>query len=320
MPQVRKGKRLGLALSENRGKALQTMAAEMFLASIGVSVLPRSWTTAAAEAAESDTTGTPIPSSLPFRSSPSVTSSAIASPSEAAGISSSGSANGKSKENQKAEKEEGERRDAVALRMRKYAVVNTSPKFATHSEEPSVGLTRWELGADPDDITWRPGQDLEAEAAIQRKREKIEKRRRRAERLSQRILGLSAGGEDSLLGSSSQPGTGPPSSSQPVIISTSQPPVQRQPWEFASQQIGSPRVFVGSPLRREYRLEEPGLGADMGVGSQQSQEQMSQGTPSQPTSQVLPGPYGGRLSPFKRSPLKKKGKRLSDGRRVSGFR
>ncbi|GAB1313299.1 RRN6 beta-propeller domain-containing protein [Madurella fahalii] len=340
-PQPSKGK--DAASGQSRKKVLQTMAAELFFSNIGVSALPESWTTTTATTAagKNEVIETPFSSSLPFQSSPPVIPSppkltlAIPNPGKIAPAPSSSSSKGKGNEvaqTDSQETEEPEKVDVVALRLRKYAIIDTSPAFSSHGEPP-LGLTPWELGTNPDDITWRPGQDLDAEDAINRRRKKIEARRKRAERLSQRIWGVSAG-EESMAESSSQPrsqslsqtglglglGRSSLASSQPVptILATSSQPSQRQPpWEFSSQQVGSPRprVFVGSPLRREYRRES-GLG--VGVGSH-SQETGSQGTPSQPKSQVLPGAYGGRLSPFKKSPLKK-GKKLSDGRRLSGFR
>lgn len=259
------------------------MAAELFLSSIGISAVPQSWTATPA-------TNGLLPSSQPFPSSPTLISSQSGpgSPSKAA---SSGKVE---------DEEEQEKGDSAALRLRRYATINASE---TIRGEPTLALSRWELGADPDDITWRPGQDLEAEDAINRRRKKIEARRRKAERLSQQIFG-----EDSIR-HSSQAGMGRPSS-QPIIMPSSQP----QPWEFLSQQpVGSPRVFVGSPLRKEYRRDS--LRLSQGLSQSQSQ---SQGTPSQARSQVLSGAFGGRLSPFKRSPLKK-GKRKSE-LRLSGFR
>jgi RNA polymerase I-specific transcription initiation factor RRN6 len=202
------------------------------------------------------------------------------------------------------------------------------------------------LGADPDDITWKPGQDLEAEEAINKRRRKIEARRRKASRLSQRIFG-----EDSMGMNQSSQSFGP-SQPLPTILSTgassqgerqsqsqrrslsqsqsqTQPQTQSQqaapPWDFSSQQaipvFSSPRrVLAGSPLRREYRRDS-GMGAAAAAGGGIFSSQLARppGTPSQPKSQVLPGLFGGRpsFSPFKRSPLKK-GKRKSE-LRMSGF-
>ncbi|KAJ4306880.1 hypothetical protein N0V88_000252 [Collariella sp. IMI 366227] len=294
---------------QSRDEVLRTMAAEMFLSNIGVSAPPLPSFIKAKQKAKSQT---PV--------------------------------------------EEAEQGDAVALRLRKYATLNIS---ATAHGEPSLVLSRWDLGADPKDISWKPGQDLEAEDAINRKRRKIEARRRKAERLSQRIFGdggedssfvdmssQSLGGRSSLGGGRSSLGVGR-SSLQPMILPTSsQQPQQHSqpsnplPWDFSSQvpglgvppiAFGTPRaVRQGSPLRKEYRrssgvgmggpamssqqLFGVGSGGGGGVGSQGQ----SQGTPSQPRSQVLLGAFGGRLSPFKRSPVKK-GKRKSE-LRLSGFR
>lgn len=253
----------------------------MFLASIGISAVP-----------DLPATDGPLSSSLPFPSSPSLMSSQP-------WLGSSSKIKGKAKE-----VPEEEKGDTVALRLRKYATLNTSPK--THGE-PTLALSRWELGADPDDNAWKPGQDLDAEDAINRRRKKIEARRRKAERMSQRILGdsLGAGSLLPMEQSSSQAATSQP---LPMILSSQ----QQQPWEFSSQVVGTPRAFVGSPLRREFRRDSLRLGPSQGMGMGQ------QGTPSQPRSQVLPGAFGGRLSPFKKSPVKKM-KRKSE-LRMSGFR
>jgi RNA polymerase I-specific transcription initiation factor RRN6 len=218
------------------------------------------------------------------------------------------------------EEAEEDKGDAVVLRLRKYANLNTSP---TIHGEPALALSRWVLGADPDDITWKPGEDLEAEDAINRRRRKIEARRRKAERLSQMIFG-----EDSLLMDQSSQSLGAPSTQPlPTILPTgssqSQQHQQGPPWDFSSQQhvmgFGTPRVRQGSPLRREYRRDS---GMGLAGSSQQQPQQQSQGTPSQPMSQALPGAFGRRpsFSPFKRSqsPLKKM-KRKSE-LRLSGFR
>ncbi|KAK3297694.1 RNA polymerase I-specific transcription-initiation factor-domain-containing protein [Chaetomium fimeti] len=305
---------------QNREEVLQNMAAEMFLSNIGVSALPRSWT-----ATESQ-----LSSSLPFPSSPSIMPSQPPLPSFV---------KGKGKEKVKAELSE-EEGDAVVLRLRKYATLDTSP--TTHGE-PVLALSRWDLGADPDDITWKPGQDLEAKDALNRRRRKMEARRRKAERLSQRIFGddsmMLDSSSQSLGGLSSQPfptilSTGPSGSSQrqSQSHSQSQAQIQQTPgraWDFSSQQqqqqtgaFGSPRVFAGSPLRKEYRRDS-GMARGGIFSSQLAQPEQggpSQGTPSQPRSQVLPGLFGARpsFSPFKRSPLKKM-KRKSE-LRLSGFR
>jgi RNA polymerase I-specific transcription initiation factor RRN6 len=312
----------GEDVSQSRETVLQTMAAEMFFSSIGVSAVPQSWTT----------TESQLSSSLPFPSSPSLMSSQPSLPS---------SHKGKGKTKGEPEEEQG---DLAALRLRKYATLNTSP--TTHGE-PVVALSRWDLGADPDDITWKPGQDLEAEEAINKRRRKIEARRRKASRLSQRIFG-----EDSMGMNQSSQSFGP-SQPLPTILSTgassqgerqsqsqrrslsqSQSQTQSQtqsqqaapPWDFSSQQaipvFSSPRrVLAGSPLRREYRRDS-GMGAAAAAGGGIFSSQLARppGTPSQPKSQVLPGLFGGRpsFSPFKRSPLKK-GKRKSE-LRMSGFR
>ncbi|SPQ27649.1 a1e74e11-8015-49d3-99f5-6cc1b6d8ba77 [Thermothielavioides terrestris] len=293
---------------EKREQVLQIMAAEMFLSNVGVSAVPQTWAS----------TDEPSSSSLPFPSSPTLM------PSSQPSLPRSSKDKGKRKIKEEIPAAPEERGDAVALRLRKYATLNPSP---TIHGEPALALSRWDLGADPDDITWKPGQDLEAEDALNRRRRKLEARRRKAERLSQRILG-----EDSLLmeqssqslgGLSSQPLPTilPTSSSQRQSQSQSQQQQAGSPWAFSSQQamgVGTPGVRPGSPLRREYRRDS-GMGVFSSQLSQQQQQQ-SQGTPSQPVSQVLPGLFGGRpsFSPFKRSPLKK-GKRKSE-LRMSGFR
>jgi RNA polymerase I-specific transcription initiation factor RRN6 len=303
---------------QNREQVLQDMAAELFLSSIGVSAVPQSWVTPESQ----------LSSSLPFPSSPTLMSSQLSLPSYH---------KLKGKDKAKAKQEEPEEQgDAVALRLRKYAALNVSP---TVHGEPSLALSRWDLGADPDDITWKPGQDLEAEDAINRRRRRIEARRRKAERLSQRILG-----EDSFMSDQLSQSLGPFTKPLPTILSTGASSSQRlssglgqsqsqsqsqsqqsglvPPWDFSSQQqgmgpggFGTPRLRPGSPLRREYRRD-----SGMGTATPLAQPQLSQGTPSQPKSQVLPGLFGGRqsFSPFKRSPVKK-GKRKSEVR-LSGFR
>ena len=338
---------------KNRDAVLERLAAELFLSSIGISSVPETWTTA--------TPGGPLSSSFPFPSSPTLMPS-----SSQPGFGSSGKLSHSFKPDK--EEDEQEKGDPVALRLRKYATLNTSAKFST-GEQPVLALSRWQLGEDPDNTEWIPGQDLEAEQAINRRRKKIEARRRKAERLSQRIFGESGagfgssfgGGRGSLPGGRGSFGPGmlldsqqqEPSSqiTMPTILSTSQPQQSQPPWEFSSQvpPMASPtrRVRVGSPLRREVRRESAGrresgtaggvfgpsrsqglgLGMGMGMGSSQSQLQsqgqgqgMSQETPSQARSQVMPGLFGGRvsLSPFKKSPVKRV-KRKSE-LRLSGFR
>ncbi|KAL2261894.1 hypothetical protein VTK26DRAFT_3050 [Humicola hyalothermophila] len=308
------------ASSEDRDAVLEKMAAEMYLSSIGISSVPEAWTAATADG--------PPPSFLPFPSSPTLMSSSQPWPGSPSKITS---------HSPKTEKE-GEAAgmfDPVALRLRKYAPINTSAKFST-GEPPVLALSRWELGEDPEDTAWNPGLDVEAEQAISWRRRKIEARRRKAERLSQMILGESAGGFGGSLGGGGLPD--PLSSSQPpTILSTSQPQLQsqsQQPWELGSARVlASPtrRVFAGSPLRREVRREssgrrESGFGgfgqsrSQAGVGMSSQSQGLSQGTPSQARSQVVPGVFGGRvsLSPFKKSPVKRV-KRKSE-LRLSGFR
>lgn len=289
---------------EKRKEVLQNMAAEVFLSNIGISAVPESWTG----------TGNSLPSSLPFPSSPSLM------PSSQLSLPSFIKKKGKKVKGEEEEPPGEEQGDTVALRLRKYATLNTSP---TIHGEPPIALSRWDLGADPDDNHWKPGQDIAAESAIAKRRRKIEARRRKAERLSQRLFG-----EDSMLvdQSSQSLAGGPTSQPLPMILSTGgsqrQSLSQNTGFPFSSQQqhgvmgFGTPRARPGSPLRREYRRDS-GMGV---ASSSQQQQQLLQGTPSQPKSQVLPGLFGGRpsFSPFKRSPLKK-GKRKSE-LRMSGFR
>ncbi|KAK4101450.1 hypothetical protein N658DRAFT_558939 [Parathielavia hyrcaniae] len=288
----------------NRERVLENMAAEMFLSSIGVSSVPQSWIPSESQ----------LFSSLPFPSSPGLMPLQPPLPSFR-------KAKGKAKKEEEAE----EQGDAVALRLRKYATLSVSP---TAHGEPSLALSRWDLGADPDDITWKPGQDLEAEDAINRRRRKIEARRRKAERLSQRIFGDSSFTMDQ--SSQAVPtilSTDASSQRQSLSLSRSQSQTQSQSrsqqlglpqWNLPQQHhamggFGTPRVRPGSPLRKEFRR-------DSGTVAMPASQQLSQGTPSQSKSQVLPGLFGGRpsFSPFKGSPLKK-AKRKSEVR-LSGFR
>ncbi|KAL2116589.1 hypothetical protein VTJ04DRAFT_8757 [Mycothermus thermophilus] len=322
----------------SRDKILRIMAAEMFLSTIGLAAFPQSWTAST----EPDEQG-----SLPFPASPSIMPSSQISPAII---------KGKDKLiKPELDQDQPALGDLSVLRLRKYATI-TRPSPDTIQGETVVGLSRWDLGADPDDITWRPGQDLEAEDAINRRRRKWEARRRKAERLSQRIFGEdSFGGAGSSIGggggfaSSSQsfgfPVPVPGSSQQqqvPTILPTSSiqtprgaglrllSPTRSQqlpPWEFASQPQSQQQAFgfgigIGTPRVRAPSPLRREYRRDSSQLVQESRSQ-SQDTPSKPKSQVLPGVFGGRpsFSPFKRSgsPLKGKGKRKSEVR-VSGFR
>ncbi|KAK4139835.1 RNA polymerase I-specific transcription-initiation factor-domain-containing protein [Dichotomopilus funicola] len=312
----------------NRQNMLRTMAAEMSLSNVGISAVPQSWVQPEDEPS----------SSLPFPASPSLMPSQPLLPSFIK--------KGKAKAEAQAQEEQG---DTVVLRLRKYLTLDTSP---TIHGEPTLALSRWDLGADPDDITWKPGQDLEAEDAINKRRRKAEARRRKAERLSQRVFGE----ESSFMDHSSQSFGAPiivPTSArnssqmtpQPQIQTQSQPQAQIQtpragfPWDFSSQRqhtpqlgtraFGSPRPRAGSPLRKEYRqgspvaattTAKPGGIFSSSQASQGPSQGPSQGTPSQARSQLIPGLFGGRpsLSPFKKAVLKK-GKRKSESR-LGGFR
>ncbi|KAK4172555.1 RNA polymerase I-specific transcription initiation factor RRN6-like protein [Triangularia setosa] len=310
-------KRAPAAIKNQRTHVLQKMAAEMFLSNISVSAVPPSWSNTPPNTTNGDSqsqlqfsssqpnySSQPTPlfsSSLPTPSSPSKSSRILKSQSQ----------------------EEPPGQDLLALRLRKYAVIPTSD---SRKGEPSLALSTWEVGTNPDKITWRPGQDLEAENIKDKRLKKIQARKQRAERLSQRYFGE----ESSFV---EEPSSQQPPSIQPgsqLMFSQGLVPGSPAFLRSPTRRMARP----ASPLRREYRVRE-----SLSQGLLLSSQEQSQTPSQQPTrSQVLPGIFGGRrslgvggrqslggsgmrvresLSPFKKA--NGKPKRKSENR-LSGFR
>ena len=107
--------------------------------------------------------------------------------------------------------------DPVVNHLRGY--MHIDPMLPGESSTALIGPFDWEIGGDPDAIDWRPGQQSLEESlakAIKRKK-KVEAKRRRAEKLTARVLGTGTG-EESGYGSS----TVPTSQRLPRIMASSQ--------------------------------------------------------------------------------------------------
>ncbi|KAK0747502.1 RNA polymerase I-specific transcription initiation factor RRN6-like protein [Apiosordaria backusii] len=321
-------KRAAATIKNHRTHVLQKMAAEMFLSNISVSAVPPSWGTTPTPI-NSDSQSQSLSQSQYSSSQPGY-SSQLNSFSSSLPTPSSPSKSSRSLKPQSQSQEEPSQEDLIALRLRKYASIPTSD---SRKGEPTLALSTWEVGTNPDNITWHPGQDLEAEKIKDKRLKKIQARKQRAERLSQRYFGE----ESSFL---EEPAT---TQQLPSIqLSSSQMMFSQGVIPDSPAFLRSPTRRIArpaSPLRKEYRARES---LSQG-GLQQSQEQQTQTqmTPSQPRSQVLPGIFGGRqsfgvgggrqslggggggnrvresLSPFKKAGGKPK--RKSDAR-LSGFR
>ncbi|KAK4162278.1 RNA polymerase I-specific transcription-initiation factor-domain-containing protein [Cladorrhinum sp. PSN259] len=300
---------------QHRKEVTEQIAAQMFLSNIGINSVPREWIPPD-DSSSQPRSQSQFSASQPFSSTP----HSPAKNSSSQYIHSSQPYSSQPDSPTKASSSSQPTQPiSTALHLRKYITTT-----ATSSNDPQLDLTPWELGTNPDSITWRPGQDLESEELINRRRRKIEARRRRNERLSQAIFG-----EDSIMeGSSNEPA---------AILPSSQ-------LVFSQQVPGSPtflrspvrRVMrEGSPLRREYLK-----GDGESQSHSQGQSQFDGGTPSQRMLFGFGGgaaikkrdslgvakkrdsiggrdSFGGRLSPFKKK--RQNGGRPS-GVRLSGFR
>ncbi|KAK4202543.1 RNA polymerase I-specific transcription-initiation factor-domain-containing protein [Triangularia verruculosa] len=300
-------KRAAAPVKNQRTRVLQKMAAEMFLSNISISAVPPSWSAPLNNETQSQSqyssSQPAFPPSSPLKShhhhfhppTPDLDN-------------------------------DHQQEDLLALRLRKYATIPVSP---SRKGEPSLGLSSWVIGADPDSITWNPGQDLEAEKKKDKRLRKIQARRERAERISQRYFGE----ESSFVeGSASQQLPSVQPSSSQMLFSQGAIPNSPAFLRSPARRVVRP----ASPLRREYRMagRESLSQGGMGLGGGGSQETPGRQQPTR--SQVLPGIFGGResfgvggmagtgsglrvresLSPFKK---RNKQKRKSEGR-LSGFR
>ncbi|KAK3989839.1 RNA polymerase I-specific transcription-initiation factor-domain-containing protein [Cladorrhinum sp. PSN332] len=232
-------KRSNSTNKQYRKAVTQQIAAQMFLSNIGITSVPRDWITSERTSSQSQ-----LSSSQPFSStphSPTKTSSSQHFYSSQPYYSQPGSpAKSSSQPSQTI---------STALHLRQYISTSSSAS----SNDPQLDLTPWELGTNPESITWRPGQDLEADEMISRRNRKIEARRRKRERLSQAIFG-----EDNSIIDTSEPTAILPSSqlvfSQQVPGSPtfSRSPVRRVP------------IREGSPLRRDCSHEHHDHGGNGG--------------------------------------------------------
>ncbi|EAA34288.2 hypothetical protein GE21DRAFT_3139 [Neurospora crassa] len=225
---------------------LQLLAAETLLSEAGVAAVPEEW--AAAETWDGRLSQSqPFASSMPFGSSPPLFSSQVHS--QFVQHSQSQSQSQGYDTNQSQDQPDGE--DVVGVRLRQYVAMNPVSKR-------SGGRTRvtshWELGEDPNVITWKPGQDDEEDDAGLRRRRKLEAKRRKREKLLARIRGVEAVKAES------------------------------QPLPFAIQS-SQPRGFAFT---------------------QNTQPESSQFFASQPMSQIVAGPHGGRPSHVKKKQKVKK--------------
>ncbi|KAK3955484.1 RNA polymerase I-specific transcription initiation factor RRN6-like protein [Pseudoneurospora amorphoporcata] len=240
-------------LPSNRGKAsqgalipkLQLLAAETLLSEAGVAAVPEEWVAAETWDGRSSQSQ-PFASYMPFGSSPPLFSSQVhsqfvhsQSQSQSQGYDATQS------------QEQPDSEDAVGVRLRQYAAMNPVPRRIG-------GRTRvtshWELGEDPNVITWKPGQDDEEDDASLRRRRKLEAKRKKREKLLARIRGVEAVKAES------------------------------QPLPFAIQS-SQPRGFAFT---------------------QNTQPESSQFFASQPMSQIVAGPHGGRPSHVKKKQKVKK--------------
>lgn len=184
-------------LPSNRGKAshntlvpkLQLLAAETLLSEAGVAAVPEEW--AAAETWDGRSSQSqPFASSMPFGSSPPLFSSQVHS--QLPQLSQSQSQSQGYDATQSQEQLDGE--DIVAVRLRQYATMNPLPKRIGGKTRVT---SHWELGEDPNVVTWKPGQDDEEDDAGLRRRRKLEAKRKKREKLLARIRGVEAVKADS---------------------------------------------------------------------------------------------------------------------------
>ncbi|KAK3345071.1 RNA polymerase I-specific transcription initiation factor RRN6-like protein [Neurospora tetraspora] len=241
-------------LPSNRGKAfqgaltpkLQLLAAETLLSEAGVAAVPEEW--AAAETWDGRSSQSqPFASSMPFGSSPPLFSSQVHSQFVQHSQSQSQSQGYDATQSQ--DQPDGE--DPVGVRLRQYAAMNpVSRRIGGRTRVTS----HWELGEDPNVITWKPGQDDEEDDAGLRRRRKLEAKRKKREKLLARIRGVEAVKAES------------------------------QPLPFAIQS-SQPRGFAFT---------------------QNTQPESSQFFASQPMSQIVAGPHGGRPSHVKKKQKVKK--------------
>ncbi|KAK4644892.1 hypothetical protein QC761_308930 [Podospora bellae-mahoneyi] len=314
-------KRAPATVKNRRTHILQKMAAEMFLSNISVSAVPPSWGSTLVTPNDSQTQSQSQSFSFYSSSQPTLPSSSFpptpSSPSKPSRLPS-----------QSADPEDEQpQEDVVALRLRKYGSIPTS---SSRKGELSVDISPWEVGGDPDNISWHLGKDKEDIEAEKRKDKRLKKmmaRRQRVERLSQRYFGEESSFLEESASQQLLPGIQPSSQlvfSQGVVVPGS-------PAAFLRSPTRKGVVRPTSPLRREYRMggdggRESSSQQGVGVSGGSSQTPSRQQVP--PTrSQVLPGLFGGRQSfgagaagrvRESLSPFKKK-KRKSEGR-LSGFR
>ncbi len=156
-----------LAFEDNnvryRQERLLRLAAEIYLARVGISVTPEEPATAPAPSQSGQEVGSLL-SSQPFLSSPPLEPS---------------------QEDSEVPAAEKEVEEPVSHRLRRYAPMR--PLMMTEKTTRTMISTHWELGGDLERIDWKPGKLVEEDEGTRRKR-KMEARRRRTERLSMMIF------------------------------------------------------------------------------------------------------------------------------------
>lgn len=263
--------------------AIETMAAQILHEDIDKSALPRG-VAAGTQAPESQRTNTYSSQDF-FSSQFQIQSSQAVPPSSQFPPSSPGIL-----------PNENESDDPIVNYLRQY--MHIDPQLPGESSSALIGPFRWDIGGNPRQIDWRPGEQSldEVLARAIRRKKKAEARRRQKDKLAAMVLGVGTGtGEDSEYG----PGGHGSSSMAPppaVRASTQVPQVQ------TSQML--PRIMVSSSQ----------VDRDRGMSSSMGPVFSSQVTgggagASQIRSQVLGAKFGDR---------KKKKKDVK--KRTGGFR
>ncbi|KAK3397390.1 RNA polymerase I-specific transcription initiation factor RRN6-like protein [Sordaria brevicollis] len=163
---------------------LHLLAAETVLSEAGVAAVPEGW--AAAETWDGKSSQSqPFTSSMPFVSSPPLFSSQVHSQYLSQSQSQPQSQGYDATQSQ--DQPDGE--DAVGVRLRQYVAMDT---VSTRTGGRTRVTSRWELGEDPNVVTWKPGQDENEDEEALRRRRKREAKRKKREKLLARIRGVEA--------------------------------------------------------------------------------------------------------------------------------
>jgi len=220
---------------EQRKRCIRHLAAQVFLSEVGIMAAEEQGADTTTEVVQEAESGALIPSSFSFHSSPPLDAS----------------------QEQPGLPEMTEKEEAVSVRLRQYTPMK--PIIAVNPME-TVIISHWELGADTSQIDWNPSRPQTEDEMDFKRRKRMERARRRAEKLASRALSTD-------LVSTAV------AASQPVPIIVASQARETMPHGQSTRTWGASSQAWGISSTQVWGVSQP---------------------MSQPMSQPVPGAFGGR--------------------------